>query len=240
MECLFSAQVLAENKRINGTPVKHPAAHAGFAKAARDWQAKQIGPPWCHCPSPGTSNRRRQVACTQRCGARVWRSVSDFLSALRLADQASKLKMMTQAGTGIKVVHLYEMSAGSVQAAQLLQDTQNLPSSWENTLLLFSPLQQTCLRKSWAKQLPCVISAWALKMAGVDKAHLCAMHRLCFRPKLFKLKEIPFDKMKNSDAPVVLVTATATEEMTGCIKRFSGLDVLPENIAWPGSEGVQR
>ena len=49
-----------------------------------------------------------------------------------------------------------------------------------------------------------------------------------------------FDKMKNSDAPVVFVTATATEEMIGHIKQLSGPDVSPENITWPGSEGIQH
>jgi hypothetical protein len=56
----------------------------------------------------------------------------------------------------------------------------------------------------------------------------------------FKLKEILFDKTKNSNIPVVFMTATATEDMIGRIKQLSGLDILPENVTWPTSEGVQR
>jgi superfamily II DNA helicase RecQ len=46
--------------------------------------------------------------------------------------------------------------------------------------------------------------------------------------------------MQNSNIPVVFMTATATEDMIGRIKQVSGLDILPENITWPSSEGVQR
>jgi hypothetical protein len=62
------------------------------------------------------------------------------------------------------------------------------------------------------------------------------MHGLCFGPKFFKLKDVLFDKMKNSIIPVVFVTATATaEDMIGRIKELSGLDILPENVTWPAT-----
>jgi superfamily II DNA helicase RecQ len=79
-----------------------------------------------------------------------------------------------------------------------------------------------------------------LKMVCVDEAHLYVMHGLYFRPKFFKLKEILFDKMKNSNIPVVFMTATATKDMIGHIKQLSGLDILSENITWASSEGIQR
>jgi len=58
----------------------------------------------------------------------------------------------------------------------------------------------------------------------------------------FKLKkEILFDKIQNSNIPVVFMIATATDEdMIGRIKQLSGLDILPDNITWPSSEGIQR
>ncbi len=145
---------------------------------------------------------------------------------------------MIQQGTGIKVAHLDEIFPGSVQEIQLLQDIENLPSHPGKTLLLFSSPQRLD-SESWTKQLPRMIQAKVLNMVCVDEAHLHVMHGLCFRPMFFKRKEILVDKMKNSNIPVVFMTATATEDMIGCIKQLSDLDVSPENITWPTSEGVQ-
>jgi hypothetical protein len=129
-------------------------------------------------------------------------------------------------GTGIKVVHLDEIPAGSVQEKQLFQDLDNLPPSPEKTLLLFSSPQRISDSKSWTKELPRMIHAEVLKMVCVDEAHLYVMHGLYFRPKFFKLKEILFDKMKNSNIPVMFMTATATKDMIGHIKQLSGLDII--------------
>jgi hypothetical protein len=49
-----------------------------------------------------------------------------------------------------------------------------------------------------------MIQAKVLKMVCVEEAHLHVMQGRCFRPKFFKVnKEIQFDKMKNSNIPVV-------------------------------------
>jgi superfamily II DNA helicase RecQ len=70
----------------------------------------------------------------------------------------------------------------------------------------------------------------------VCEAHLYMMHGLHFRPNFFKLKEILFDKMKNSNIPVVFMTATATEDTIGRIKQLSGPVVLPENVTCESTE----
>jgi hypothetical protein len=49
-------------------------------------------------------------------------------------------------------------------------------------------------------------------MVRVDEAHVHVMP-MFFKLMFFKLKEILFDKMKNSNIPLVFVTATATEDM---------------------------
>jgi superfamily II DNA helicase RecQ len=216
------------------------AMRIGFAKTPCDWQAKQI----------------RSIACSARAGvvvhllvqatgggkplvrntaAHTLGGVCLTVSPLLVlgSDQSFKLKSMIQAGTGVKAVHLDEMTAGSVQEINLLQDIEKLPLHRRKTLLLFSSPQRLG-SKSWAKQLPRVIQAKVLKMVCVDEAHVHVMHRLCFRHMFSKLKEILFDKIKNSNIPVVFVTATATKNMIGRI-------ILPENVvAWPTSEGIQR
>ena len=220
------------------------AMRVGFAKTPCDWQAKQIRSITCSAhagvvvhllvqATGGGKSLVRNAAARALGGARP--TVSPLL--VLGSDQSSKLKTMTQPGTGVKSAHLDETAAGSVPETKLLQDAENLPSHRRE---LSSP--QRLGSESWTKQLPRVISVKVLKMVRADEAHPHVMHGLHFRPKFFKLKEILFDKMGNSNVPAVFVTVTATEQMIGHIKQLSGgLDVLPENITWPGSEqGVQH
>jgi superfamily II DNA helicase RecQ len=223
------------------------AMRIGFAKIPYEWQAKQIrsiirssfhGGVVPHLMVQATGGGKLLVHDN---AAFILGGVCLTVSPLLVlgSDQSSKLRTMIQQGTGIKVVHLDEIFPGSVQEIQLLQDIENLPSHPGKTLLLFSSPQRMDSH-SWSKQLPRMIHAKVLKMVCVDEAHLYVMHGLYFRPKFFKLKEILFDKMQNSNIPVVFMTATATEDMIGRIKQLSGLDILQENITWPSSEGIQR
>jgi hypothetical protein len=223
------------------------AMRIGFAKIAYDWQAKQIRSiirsalqgVVVHLLVQATGGGKSLVRDT---AAFVLGGVCLTISPLLVlgSDQSSKLKTMIQAGTGIKVVHLDEITAGSVKEKQLIQDIENLPSSPAKTLLLFSSPQRISDSESWTKQLHRMIQAKFLRMVCVDEAHLYVMHGLFFRPKFFKLKEILFDKMKNSNIPVVFMTATATKDMICHIKQLSGLDILQDNITWPSSKGLQR
>jgi ATP-dependent helicase YprA (DUF1998 family) len=92
------------------------------------------------------------------------------------SDQSSKLKTIMQAGTGIKVAHLDEIAAGSVQEINLLQDIEKLPSHRRKTTSLLFSSPQRLGSESWAKQLPRVIQAKVLKMVCVDEAHIYVMH----------------------------------------------------------------
>jgi superfamily II DNA helicase RecQ len=236
-----------ENTYEKEIPAVSTAMRIGFAKIPYEWQAKQIrsiirsafhGGVVPHLMVQATGGGKSLVRDT---AAFILGGVCLTVSPLLVlgSDQSSKLRTMIQQGTGIKVVHLDEIFPGSVQEIQLLQDIENLPSHPGKTLLLFSSPQRMDSH-SWSKQLPRMIHAKVLKMVCVDEAHLYVMHGLYFRPKFFKLKEILFDKMQNSNIPVVFMTATATEDMIGRIKQLSGLDILQENITWPSSEGIQR
>jgi superfamily II DNA helicase RecQ len=236
-----------ENAYDNEIAAVSTAMRIGFAKEAYDWQAQNIRSiirssfhgVVVHLLVQATGGGKSLVRDT---AAFILGGVCLTISPLLVlgSDQSSKLKTMIQAGTGIKVVHLDEIPAGSVQEKQLFQDIDNLSPSPEKTLLLFSSPQRISDSESWTKELPRMIHAEVLTMVCVDEAHLYVMHGLYFRPKFFKLKEILFDKMKNSNIPVVFMTATATKDMIGHIKQLSGLEILSENITWPSSEGIQR
>jgi superfamily II DNA helicase RecQ len=179
------------------------AMRVGFAKTPCDWQTKQIRGGVrsalhgvvVHLLVQATGGGKSLVRDT---AAFTLGGVCLTVSPLLVlgSDQASKLKTMMQAGTGVKAVHLDETAAGSCQEMKLLEDIDDLPSSGGKTLLLFASPQRID-SESWTKQLPRVIQAKVLKMVCVDEAHLHVMHGLCFRPTFFKLKEILFDKMKN-------------------------------------------
>jgi hypothetical protein len=109
------------------------AMRIGFAKIAYDWQAKSIHSIICsalhgvvaHLLVQATGGGKLLVRDT---AAFVLGGVCLTISPLLVlgSDQSSKLKAMIQAGTGIKVVHLDEIPAGSVQEKLLLQDIENL------------------------------------------------------------------------------------------------------------------
>jgi superfamily II DNA helicase RecQ len=151
----------------------------GFAKMPCDWQANQI-----HSILRSTRHGVVVHLLVQATGggkslahdtvAFTFGGVCLTVSALLVlgSDQSSKLQTMTQAATGVKVVYLDEIAAGSVQEMKLLQDIEHLPSHRGKTVLLFSS-PQLLDSESWTKQLPRLIQAEVLKMVCVDEAHLC-------------------------------------------------------------------
>jgi superfamily II DNA helicase RecQ len=141
------------------------------------------------------------------------------------SDQTIKLKTMIQQGTGIKAVHLDEISVDSQKERTLIKYIGSLSSSTSKTLLLFSSPQRLVASKSWTECLSYMIHNSLLKMVCVDKVHFYVMHGLHFRPQFFQLKDILFDKMKKYPIPVVFMTATATKEMIQNVKRLSGLSI---------------
>jgi superfamily II DNA helicase RecQ len=198
-ESKFSSPAAMENACQKEIAAVSAAMRVGFAKTPCDWQAKQIR----SIARSARSSRAGVVVhllvqakgggklLARDTAAHMLGGVCLTVSPLLVlgSDQSSKLKTMTQAGTGIKVAHLDEIAAGPDQEIKLLQDIENLPSHRRKTLLLFSSPQRRD-SESWTKQLPRMIQAKVLKMVCVDEAHLYVMHGLHFRPMFFKLKEM--------------------------------------------------
>jgi hypothetical protein len=145
----FSLPAAMENACQKEVAAVSAAMRVGLAKTPCDWQAKQI----------------RSIVRSARAGVVVHllvqatgggKSLARDAAARTLGvacltvspllvlgfDQSSKLKTTTRAANGIKVVHLDETAAGSVQEMKLLLDVENLPSRRRKTLLLLSSPQR--------------------------------------------------------------------------------------------------